>query len=421
MAFNGTGTFNRIYNWVTDKNNSVPITASRMDTEMDGFATGLSNCITKDGQTTVTANIPMNSKKFTGLTTGSARTDSISLGQVQDSQFTALGTTGGSADAYTATPSPAITAYVNTMQFTAKIHATNTTTTPYLQISGIGTPASDAVIKKWSISGAEIATEAGDLLSGKIYRFHRNPANTAWIVENPEKTFQLIPTGAIIPFAGSALPTGYLACDGSAVSRSTYSSLFAALVTADGFSAQTFTVTIASPAVVTKSTHGFLGGERVRLATTGALPTGLTTGTDYYVVYVNANTFQLSSTLGGASINTSGTQSGTHTYTQSRYGLGDGSTTFNLPNLRDQFVRGYSSTRTLGTGQLDAFQGHYHNMVANQSNGTAGTGASYTTQATDATRTDLTTAAITDGTNGTPRIASETRPVNIALNYCIKY
>jgi hypothetical protein len=51
MAFNGTGTFVRIYNWVQDKANSIKITASRMDTEMDGFATGLSNCIVKDGQT----------------------------------------------------------------------------------------------------------------------------------------------------------------------------------------------------------------------------------------------------------------------------------------------------------------------------------------------------------------------------------
>lgn len=189
MAFNGTGTFLRIYNWVTDKINSVPITASRMDTEMDGFATGLSNCITKDGQTTVTANIPMNSHKFTGLAVGSARTDSIALGQVQDGTYTYMGTTGGSADAYTLNPSPAITAYVATMQYTAKIAATNLTTTPYLQISGIGTPASDAVIKKLDASKSEIAVEIGDMLANGIYTWQRNSANTAWILLNPEKSY----------------------------------------------------------------------------------------------------------------------------------------------------------------------------------------------------------------------------------------
>src|SRR3954468_4956301 len=58
MAFNGTGTFSRIYNWATDKVNNVKIMASRFDAEMDGFATGLTNCVTKDGQSTTTARIP---------------------------------------------------------------------------------------------------------------------------------------------------------------------------------------------------------------------------------------------------------------------------------------------------------------------------------------------------------------------------
>ena len=198
MAFNGTGTFVRIYNWVTDKGNSVPITASRMDTEMDGMATGLSSCITKDGQTTVTANIPMASHKFTGLSTGNARTDSLTLGQVQDGQFTALGTTGGAADAYTATPSPAITAYVVTMRYSAKIQATNLTTTPTLAISGL----TAGTIKKFNNSGTEVAVEASDLIAGVIYDFMRNPANDAWIVLNPNRPYLtsanfVTPSGAI--------------------------------------------------------------------------------------------------------------------------------------------------------------------------------------------------------------------------------
>ncbi len=57
-GFDGSGNFSRTYNWVTDKGNSVKITASRMDTEDDGFATGLSTAICKDGQTTTTAVVP---------------------------------------------------------------------------------------------------------------------------------------------------------------------------------------------------------------------------------------------------------------------------------------------------------------------------------------------------------------------------
>ena len=121
MAFNGSGTFTRIYNWVIDKANSIPITASRMDGELDGIAAGLSNCITKDGQTTITANIPFANYKITGLGNGTTRSDAINAGQVQDNQFLYLGTTGGSADAYTLSPAPAITAYATTQQFTAKI------------------------------------------------------------------------------------------------------------------------------------------------------------------------------------------------------------------------------------------------------------------------------------------------------------
>lgn len=78
----------------------------------------------------------------------------------------------------------------------------------------------------------------------------------------------------------------------------------------------TITVTIASPGVVTWTSHGLVEGTPVKFTTTGALPTGITSGTTYYVKYVNANTFQLAATVGGAAINTSGSQSGTHTGTR---------------------------------------------------------------------------------------------------------
>lgn len=67
MAFNGSGVFNRLFTWATDKTNLVPVTASRMDSEMDGFATGLSTCILKDGTQTITAAIPWNSQNLTGV------------------------------------------------------------------------------------------------------------------------------------------------------------------------------------------------------------------------------------------------------------------------------------------------------------------------------------------------------------------
>jgi hypothetical protein len=144
-----------------------------------------------------------------------------------------------------------------------------------------------------------------------------------------------VPTGSMSMFAGQiAAPVGWLFCDGSSISRTTYSSLFSSIVQG----VATFTVTIATPAVVTLAGHGFLSGDTMYLTTTGALPTGLSANTLYWVTRIDASTFNLSTTfanyLAGTKIATSGTQSGTHTAYRCPWGLGDGSTTFTLPDLR---------------------------------------------------------------------------------------
>jgi hypothetical protein len=78
--------------------------------------------------------------------------------------------------------------------------------------------------------------------------------------------------------------------------------------------ASTVTITIAAPGVVTWTGHGLSAGDPIRFTTSGALPTGLAINTTYYVKQVlSANTFTVSSSVGGAAITTSGTQSGTQT------------------------------------------------------------------------------------------------------------
>ena len=47
-------------------------------------------------------------------------------------------------------------------------------------------------------------------------------------------TSNIVPSGALMPYAGSSAPTGFLLCDGSAVSRSTYATLFSAISTVYG-------------------------------------------------------------------------------------------------------------------------------------------------------------------------------------------
>jgi len=78
-----------------------------------------------------------------------------------------------------------------------------------------------------------------------------------------------------------------------------------------GYTALDFTVTIASPGVLTTTLRN---GTAVMLNTTGALPTGLVVGTVYYVVNSSGTTCNLSATFGGAPINTSGSQSGTQSF-----------------------------------------------------------------------------------------------------------
>jgi len=75
------------------------------------------------------------------------------------------------------------------------------------------------------------------------------------------------------------------------------------------------TITIAAPAVVTLTAHGLTVDDTVIFTTTGALPTGILASVPYYVISagLTANTFQISATAGGAAINTTGSQSGTHT------------------------------------------------------------------------------------------------------------
>lgn len=76
------------------------------------------------------------------------------------------------------------------------------------------------------------------------------------------------------------------------------------------------TMTIASPGVITRPQHGLNPGDRITFSTTGALPTGITEGTDntYYVISAGLtnDAFEISTSLAGSAVNTSGTQSGEH-------------------------------------------------------------------------------------------------------------
>lgn len=79
-GFNGLGQFFFTYNWVQDSQNAIPITASRMDTQFNDAAQGFDNCVTRDGQSPATANIPLGGFKLTGLGAPTLAGDALSYG-----------------------------------------------------------------------------------------------------------------------------------------------------------------------------------------------------------------------------------------------------------------------------------------------------------------------------------------------------
>lgn len=159
-----------------------------------------------------------------------------------------------------------------------------------------------------------------------------------------------VPVGGIIALATGTAPSGYMKCNGAAVSRTTYDQLFLAIGTT--------------------------------------------------------------------------------------FGVGDGSTTFNLPDLRGEFIRGHDDGRGLDSGRaLGSSQGFAvqnatgsvgslvtaaRNLYVNGS-GVFATGSSNNGAASGTSGSYGGAGTLTLNLSRQMQTAAETRPRNIALTYVIKY
>lgn len=83
MPFNGQGSFALTYNWQNDAANGIYISSVRMMAQEQDIATGLSNCMTRDGQSPPSAPIPMGGQRLTGLGTPSLPADAVTLAYLQ--------------------------------------------------------------------------------------------------------------------------------------------------------------------------------------------------------------------------------------------------------------------------------------------------------------------------------------------------
>jgi len=168
--------------------------------------------------------------------------------------------------------------------------------------------------------------------------------NQTNLINHIAQAFNSTPSGVLLPYGGTSAPAGFLLCDGSVVSRTTYANLFAAIGVA--------------------------------------------------------------------------------------WGAGNGTTTFNLPNSAGMFLRGAGSQTVggvsyagpaLGSSQQDQLQGHIHQQTYNTAGGSSGNNVgNQSGQVNQVAGGNYTLDPANDGGNGVPRYGSETRPVNLGVNYIIK-
>ena len=135
MGWDGSGNFSRTdgnrngaTTWAQARDGGVLVNAPDADTHDQDIADGLENCITKDGQNSPSANLPMNSKKHTGVADASAATEYAAYGQLLAlvSPFVGATAVGGTANAITLTPTPVITSYTTGKGFSFFVETANT-------------------------------------------------------------------------------------------------------------------------------------------------------------------------------------------------------------------------------------------------------------------------------------------------------
>lgn len=157
MSYNGSGTFN-INSAGQPVVSGTVISSTAFNALTGDLATGLTTAITKDGQTTPTANIPMGTYKITGLGAGTLTADAVRLSQLQNFGINTLITVAGT-DTITGTVSPSLTAYTTGQIFSFVVAATNTGAVT-INIDGLGAKA--------VTRAGTVALAANDMVTGQI-------------------------------------------------------------------------------------------------------------------------------------------------------------------------------------------------------------------------------------------------------------
>lgn len=114
------------------------ISSTWANNTLSDVASALTQSVSRDGQTTPTANLTMGNFRLTNLGSGTTRTDAVNAGQIQDNQLVVLSSIGGTGDAITASTAPAITVYTTDAKWVYTPTNANTLTNPTININGLG-------------------------------------------------------------------------------------------------------------------------------------------------------------------------------------------------------------------------------------------------------------------------------------------
>ncbi len=137
MPYNGAGQFNLIYNWQTDAANGLNISSSRMQGQEADIASGLSLCVTKDGQQTMTASLPMGGFTLTNMANAAAQKQPVSVQDFQNGTPTWVGLVSGT-DTISGAANIAPGAYAAGQKWRGITAGPNATSTVTMNFNGLG-------------------------------------------------------------------------------------------------------------------------------------------------------------------------------------------------------------------------------------------------------------------------------------------
>lgn len=305
----------------------------------------------------------------------SARAEMAAVARYRDDISGAKITLAGGTTAYTATTNQTIDTLADGIQIAFICNATNTGAST-LNVNGIG--AKDLQL----VDGADIP--AGTLVANSIYTATYDSGKDAWLLHGCYG-HQTTPPGAIMAYGGSSAPTGWLLCNGDAVSRTTYAALFAAIGTAFGVGDGSSTFNV--PNLVGRVPAGVDSGS-ARLDSFTSL--GSTIGAKSVTLTATelpAHTHSLS-VSGTTSSNGAHTHTGTtgndspdhtHAFTADVGGAGAAATAGAGVTVSTASVSatGGASTNHTHTFTTDSNGAHTHTVTSTGTSGSAGTGSAF--------------------------------------------